>query len=108
MNITVIIPVYNAEKFIRKAVHSADSIEMVKEILLIEDGSIDGSLKVCEELEEELSKVKLFTHPNNVNKGAGATRNLGLQKATQPYISFLDSDDYFLKDRFKLDMSIFA
>lgn len=108
MNISVIIPVYNAEKYVRKAVESALQFEEVKEVILIEDGSPDNALEVCRQLVKEDSRVKLLTHPNGENRGAGETRNLGLKNATCEYIAFLDADDYYLPNRFDKDKEIFA
>ncbi|HKR07035.1 MAG TPA: glycosyltransferase family 2 protein [Bacteroidia bacterium] len=107
MQISVIIPVYNAEKYIRKSVESALQFEEVKEVILIEDGSPDNSLSTCVDLCKEFSKVKLFRHPDGKNHGAGASRNLGLKNASYPFISFLDADDYFLPNRFDTDKEIF-
>ena len=104
--VSVIIPVYNAEKFIRKAVESAVFLEEVGEIILIEDKSPDNALEVCEVLENEYRKVKLFQHPDKRNHGAGASRNLGIEKAQFDYIAFLDADDYFLSNRFLKDKEI--
>jgi glycosyltransferase involved in cell wall biosynthesis len=100
MKISVIIPVYNAEKYLKRAVESALKQKETYEIILVEDCSSDNSLKICKELEEKYGKVKLLRHPNAQNKGAGATRNLGIKKATQKWISFLDADDYYLPGRF--------
>lgn len=107
MNISVIIPVYNASSFLRKAVESALQFEEVKEILLIEDCSQDDSLKVCRQLTSEHPKVQLFQHADHGNHGAGATRNLGLEKATQEFIAFLDADDYYLPNRFDAEKTCF-
>ena len=107
LNISVIIPVYNAEAFLRKAVESALQFEEVKEIILVEDCSTDYSLKVGEELTLEHSKVQLFQHPDKGNHGAGATRNLGLEKVTQEFIAFLDADDYYLPNRFEAEKELF-
>lgn len=107
MNISVIIPVYNAGKMLEKAVQSVLQFEEVKEVLLVEDKSPDNSLEVCKKLLEKDSRIKLFQHPDKGNHGAGATRNLGLEKATQEYISFLDADDYWLPNRFEAEKEIF-
>lgn len=107
LNISVIIPVYNAASFLRKAVESALQFEEVKEILLIEDGSTDHSLAVCEILEREYDRVQLFQHPDKANRGAGASRNLGLEKASQDFFAFLDADDYYLSNRFEAEKQIF-
>ncbi len=101
MAISVIIPVYNAAAFVEKAVQSALAIKEVKEIILIEDCSPDDALAICEKLVEKYpERIQLYTHPNHENRGAGASRNLGIEKASQPYISFLDADDYYLPERF--------
>ncbi|HMU06820.1 MAG TPA: glycosyltransferase family 2 protein [Kaistella sp.] len=107
LNISVIIPVYNASAFLKKAVESAIQFEEVKEIILVEDGSTDHSLQVCEILESEFGAVKLFQHPDKGNHGAGATRNLGLEKATGDFIAFLDADDYYLPNRFEMEKELF-
>ncbi|WP_392436995.1 glycosyltransferase family 2 protein [Cruoricaptor ignavus] len=107
MNISVIIPVYNAERFLEKAVASALQFPEVKEVLLVEDGSPDNSLEVCRNLLNKDKRIKLFQHPDKQNHGAGATRNLGLQKASQEFIAFLDADDYYLPNRFDAEREIF-
>jgi glycosyltransferase involved in cell wall biosynthesis len=106
--ITVVIPVYKAEKYVRTAVESCLRQPEVAEIILAEDGSPDGSLDVCRQLKDEFPSIKLIQHPGGVNQGAGATRNLGIQAASYPYIAFLDADDYFLPDRFKTTRDVFA
>lgn len=107
LNISVIIPVYNAALFVEKAVNSALQFDEVQEILLIEDKSSDNSLSICQNLVEKHPKIKLFQHPDKGNHGAGATRNLGLEKATQEFIAFLDADDYYLPNRFDAEKELF-
>lgn len=107
MNISVIIPVYNAERFLEKAVNSALQFSEVKEVLLIEDKSPDNSLEICKQLAAKDSRVKVFQHSDQGNHGAGASRNLGLMKASQDFIAFLDSDDYYLPNRFDAEKEIF-
>ncbi|MCD6398518.1 MAG: glycosyltransferase [Candidatus Aenigmarchaeota archaeon] len=106
MKVSVIIPVYNAEKFVKKAVESALQQKETCEVLLIEDGSLDNGLKICKELELSHEKVRLFRHPGGENRGAGATRNLGIKKARYEYIAFLDADDYYLPERFSTAKNI--
>ncbi len=107
MTISVIIPVYNASAFLKKAVNSALQFDEVKEILLLEDCSTDDSLEICRKLAAENPKIKLFQHPDKGNHGAGASRNLGLSKASQDFISFLDADDYYLPNRFEAEKELF-
>jgi glycosyltransferase involved in cell wall biosynthesis len=105
--VSVIIPIYNAEIYLRKALESAVILCEVGEVILIEDASPDNALAVALELEQEFEKVKLFQHPDKGNHGAGASRNLGIQKASCEYIAFLDADDYYLPNRFAKDKLVF-
>lgn len=107
MNISVIIPVYNAEKYVTQAVESALQFDEVSEVILIEDKSPDNALEVCRQLEIRHQRVKLFQHPDKGNHGAGPTRNLGLEKATGDFIAFLDADDYYLPNRFDAEKELF-
>ena len=100
MEISVIIPVFNAASFVTQAVESALAQPETAEVILVEDGSPDSSLKVCQQLAQNYEKVKLLKHPGGVNKGAGASRNLGMKNAGFDYIAFLDADDYYLPGRF--------
>jgi len=108
VEVTVIIPVYKAEKFLYEATRSALALGEVQEVLLIEDGSPDGSLSVCKELAREHSKVTVLRHPGGSNRGAGASRNLGILNAGKGYIAFLDADDCFTDIRFQRESEIFA
>ncbi|MCS4303109.1 MULTISPECIES: glycosyltransferase family 2 protein [unclassified Chryseobacterium] len=107
MKISVIIPVYNAEKYVSKAVESALQLSDVYEVILVEDQSPDNALQVCHELVQKDERVKLFQHPDLGNHGAGASRNLGIEKATGEFIAFLDADDYFLPNRFTAEKELF-
>ncbi|PRP66997.1 glycosyltransferase family A protein [Nonlabens agnitus] len=106
LEISVIIPVYNAIRFLEKAVLSAVNQDEVIEVLVIDDGSTDGSYELLQELEQKHHKVKLLLHPEHINKGRSATRNLGITSASGNLIAFLDSDDYFLENRFKNDIHV--
>ncbi len=107
MTITAIIPVYNAAAFIEKAVESVLQFPEVKEILLVEDGSKDNSFVICQKLAEKYEIVKVITHPDHENRGVSASRNLGIENATQEFITFLDADDYWLPNRFDAEREIF-
>lgn len=107
MNISVIIPVYNAAAFLEKAVDSALFFDEVKEILLIDDCSTDNSLEICNQLVKKDFRVKLYQHPDKGNHGAASTRNLGLEKSSQEFFAFLDADDYYLSNRFDAERIIF-
>ncbi len=105
--VSVIIPVYNRERFLKQAVESALRLKEVGEIILIDDGSSDGSLNLCKKLVKEHGNIILLQHPGGVNKGISASRNLGINHASQPFIAFLDSDDWYLPDRFFKEKEIF-
>lgn len=107
MKISVIIPVYNAEKYITQAVESALQFEEVYEVLLVEDKSPDNALEVCEQLAEKYNRIKLYQHPDKGNHGAGASRNLAIEKSTGDFIAFLDADDYYLPNRFDAEKELF-
>ncbi|MEM7282329.1 MAG: glycosyltransferase family 2 protein [Pseudomonadota bacterium] len=100
MAISVIIPVYNAEEFLRAAVFSAVQQKEVGEILLIDDGSQDGSLKVCYQAAADYDNVRVLQHPHGAHLGLAASRNLGIREANYDFIAFLDADDYYLPKRF--------
>jgi glycosyltransferase involved in cell wall biosynthesis len=106
--VSVIIPVYNAVDFLGEAVLSAIQINEVKEVILIEDGSKDDSLKLCYKLSEKFPKVTVHTHQGGINKGASASRNLGIKLAKCEFVSFLDADDWYEPDRFEKDKIIFS
>ncbi len=107
MKISVIIPVYNAEKYVTNAVESALQFDEVFEVILVEDKSPDNALEVCKTLAEKHEKVKLFQHPDKGNHGAGASRNVGIRNATGDFIAFLDADDFFLPNRFDAERELF-
>lgn len=92
--ISVIIPVYNVETYLRKCVDSVLSQSYnCFEILLIDDGSTDSSGKLCDELVKMDGRIKAF---HKLNGGLSSARNYGVEKARGEYIIFLDSDDYWL------------
>lgn len=92
--ISVIVPVYNAEHFLRPTVESIEAqTDRNIEIILVNDGSQDGSLAVCRELETEDSRIRVI---DQENRGVSAARNAGVKAAEGEYISFVDSDDRIL------------
>lgn len=107
MQVSVITPVYNAEAFVAEAVASALAQPETGEVLLIEDGSPDGSLAACEALASRHDRVRLLRHPDDENRGAAETRNVGLRHARHEFIAFLDADDMYLPGRFQPAREIF-
>ena len=106
--VSVVIPVYNAEKFVVKAIESVVNLDEVAEVIIVEDGSKDNCLEICKELSQKYPKIKLFQHPNAENKGESASRNLGISHAQSDYIAFLDADDWYLPHRFTKDKIVFS
>jgi glycosyltransferase involved in cell wall biosynthesis len=105
--VSVIIPVYNSEMFIKDSVDSALNLPEVGEVLLIDDGSTDNSLKVCLELQSQNKRVKALSHKDERNHGPAASRNLGILNASSEFVSFLDADDVYLAHRFSAEKKIF-
>ncbi len=88
--VSVIIPVYNSESFVKETIDAVlNQTYPFLEIILINDGSTDGSLKLIESYKDN-SKVKIINQPN---KGAAAARNTGYKNSNGVYIKFLDADD---------------
>jgi glycosyltransferase involved in cell wall biosynthesis len=106
-SISVIIPVYNGERFIEKAIASVLLQPEVAEIIVVNDGSTDTTQAILDELQEQNPILKIYHHENKSNKGRSASRNLGIQKANGDFIAFLDADDYFLPNRFANDFKVF-
>lgn len=96
MKISVIIPVFNVENYLRQCIDSVLAQSYTNlEILLINDGSTDGSELICREYEREFLNIKLI---NKVNGGQSDARNVGILNSTGEYVIFLDSDDYWDMD----------
>lgn len=98
--ISVIVPVYNSIKCLEKCVQSIRAqTYMNLEILLIDDGSTDGTDKLCERLAAEDSRIRTY---HKKNGGASSARNVGIKLASGEYIGFVDSDDYIEPDMYEL------
>lgn len=108
MQVSVVIPVYNAEAYVREAVESALAQPETAEVILVEDGSTDGTLAVCQWLAVEYPLVRLYRHPDSGNHGVSATSNLGLLQSTCEYITILGADDFLLPSRFAMAKEMFA
>ena len=107
MEVSVIIPVFNAEKYVEYAVESALQQKETAEVILVEDDSPDNALMICKELAKSNPRVRLLRHSDGKNHGAGESRNLGIRAARSDYIAFLDADDYYLDNCFSKAVDIF-
>ena len=97
--ISVIIPVYNVEKYLHRCLDSviAQTYQNL-EIICVDDGSIDDSGKICDQYAVRDARIKVI---HQENQGLSAARNRGLDAAEGEYIAFVDSDDYILEDMYK-------
>ena len=90
--ISVIVPVYNVEKYLKKCVNSITSQTYENlEILLVDDGLTDSSGQICNEFEKNDARIKVI---HKKNGGLSDARNAGLDRAKGQYYAFIDSDDY--------------
>lgn len=98
--ISVIIPIYNAINFFQRCIESVlNQTYSDLEIIIIDDGSTDGSEKLCEEYAKKDSRCKVF---HQQNKWLSEARNVGIKKATGNYIAFIDHDDWIHPQYFEL------
>lgn len=94
--ISVVVPVYNSEKYLQKCIDSILNQSFTNiEVLLVDDGSSDKSMQICRQYSEQDNRVKVFYKENS---GVSDTRNFGLDKSSGNYIVFIDSDDWIDKE----------
>ena len=97
--ISVIVPVYNVEKYLERCIDSIlKQTYSDLEILLIDDGSSDKSGKICDEYAKKDNRIKVI---HKKNGGISDVRNVGIENAKGDYIGFVDSDDYIADDMFE-------
>lgn len=94
--VSVIIPVYNAQKYLNKSIESViHQIFSDWELLLIDDGSTDDSREICDAYAEQDSRIRVFSQKNS---GPALAVYSGLKKASSRYVMFLDADDWYDKE----------
>lgn len=98
--VSVIIPCYNRREYIGMTLDSCLKQAEISEIIVVDDGSSDGTIDIVNEFAAKDNRVRLTTHAHNRNLGTGTSRNLGLSLVTNPFFSFLDSDDIYQPERF--------
>ena len=92
----ILIPMYNSEHYIKKCLNSIIGQTYKNlEIILINDGSTDKSLEICEKIVKDDERFKIYTREN---KGVAFTRNELIKKCNSKYFVFIDSDDFIDKD----------
>lgn len=104
--VSAVVPVYNAKLTLVRAVNSLLNQKEIDEIFLVDDGSTDGSFELAKELEAANPIIKVLHHPEKINKGAPASRNLGFFQAKNKWIQFLDSDDEIFPDKIARQLSV--
>ena len=98
--VSVVVPVYNAEKYIRSAIDSVLAQDYRPlEIVVVDDGSTDATLQVLSEYEDQ---IRIFSQPN---KGSAAARNLGAKLAEGAYVAFIDADDYWFPGKLRAQVA---
>lgn len=98
--ISVIVPVYNVKEYLSRCVDSLRKQTYPRlEILLVDDGSEDGTEELCDELAGEDERIRVF---HKENGGSSSARNLGIEKARGEYLGFVDSDDYVEYNMYEL------
>ncbi len=96
---SIIIPVYNVEEYLAECIDSILSQDYNNiQILCINDGSTDNSLKLLEKYAKKDRRIKIFSQKN---QGQGIARNVGIKNATGDYIMFIDPDDWILPNTLK-------
>lgn len=97
--VSVIVPVYNIKEYLPRCVQSicAQTYREL-EILLVDDGSTDGTGALCDELAKTDERIRVF---HKENGGSSSARNLGIEKAQGEYLGFVDSDDYIEPDMYE-------
>jgi len=92
VNVSIIVPVYNVEKYLEKCLESIINQTLKNlEIICVNDGSTDNSLQILEDYAKKDQRIKII---NKKNRGSGAAKNTGMKNASGEYIGFVDSDDW--------------
>lgn len=103
VKLSVIVPVYNVEKYLRECLDSlVNQTFKDMEIICVNDGSLDSSLNILQEYENKYSNIKVLSQENS---GQSVARNVGLKIAQGEYITFVDSDDYIELDTYEVACS---
>lgn len=99
VSVSAVMPVYNAQNTLTRAVNSLLIQPEINQILLVEDGSQDDSLGLCKEFASQYPQIELLRHPQGKNRGAPASRNLGLAHVSNHWVQFMDADDELLSGK---------
>lgn len=104
LKVSVIVPVYNTLDWLERCVDSIRKQSYTNlELILVDDGSTDGSGQLCDALEKQDNRIRVY---HKENGGASSARNIGIRNAVGDYIGFVDSDDYIDSDMYGLMMEL--
>jgi glycosyltransferase involved in cell wall biosynthesis len=104
--LSIILPVYNAEMYLKRCINSVLRQDFNNfELIIVNDGSNDKSQDICEYYSRIDNRIKLY---NQINSGVAVARNTGLEKANGDYILFIDSDDWLDYDMISSMINIFT
>ena len=92
--VSIIVPIYNAEKYLRQCIDSV-VVQTLRdiEIVIVDDVGSDGSMEIAREAAQKDGRIKIITHAKN--GGTAAARNSGIKNSSAPYLMFLDNDDFY-------------
>jgi glycosyltransferase involved in cell wall biosynthesis len=106
--ISIITPVYNASAYLHETITSVLAQTVTDwEWILVDDGSKDGSLRICQGTTQD-PRIRLLQHPGGANHGQAASRNLAIRHATGPLLAFLDADDVWVPEKLERDLATFG
>ncbi|MEO0770721.1 MAG: glycosyltransferase [Cyanobacteria bacterium J06649_4] len=111
--VSIVIPTYNCQRYIAEAIWSALSQKQTSEVIVIDDGSSDGTADIVRQIENRIenTQTKLSTpvqlrYVHQQNQGVSAARNHGIQLAKESLVAFLDADDYFLPGKIERQVAV--
>lgn len=102
ITVSIIVPVYNSEKYIARCLDSIVSQQGNFEVVIVNDGSTDSTQKIIDEYAQKHSNIKIIT--NKHNQGVSFSRNKGVEMSSSKYITFVDSDDWLEPNALKLSV----
>lgn len=107
--VSVVIIFFDEERFLGEAIQSVLAQEYTAwELLLVDDGSTDGSAETAQQFADKDSRIRYLTHPGGANRGMSASRNLGLSAARGEFVAFLDADDAYLPQHLRLHVEVLS
>jgi glycosyltransferase involved in cell wall biosynthesis len=98
--VSVVMIFLNEERFIEEAVRSVREQTLTDwELVLVDDGSTDGSTQIARDLATSDERIRYLDHPGHQNRGTSVTRNVGVAHTTAPYVAFIDGDDVWMPEK---------